>query len=661
MIVTALYCYCKVPVPENKKEEESHMDYQNAAADIIKCVGGKDNINSLMHCATRLRFVLNNQALIDQEALDQLDIAKGTFYTNGQYQIIIGAGTVNLVYDEINKQLGRTGDETSSATAEETSGNLIQRGVKLLSDIFVPIIPAIVAGGLLMGLNNILTANFFDGQSIISMYPQFADLAGMINLFANAPFTFLPVLLGFSATKKFGGNPYLGAAMGMIMVHPELLNAYSLGTGVEIPVWNVFGLTIDAVGYQGTVLPVLAVSYILATVEKRLHKVTPSWLDNLTTPLIAILFTAFLTFTIVGPIMRGAGDLLAQGITWMYTSLGFVGGALFGGFYAPIVITGMHHSFIAIETQLIADMANTGGSFIFVTAAMSNVAQGAAVLAVLMITKNEKMKSLCSASGISALLGITEPAMFGVNLKLRYPFIAACIGSACGSAWIALNHILAIALGAAGLPGFISVEPKNWLNFGIGLVIAMAVSFAMTLVLGKRQEAKETNAVQLETASSTTIAEHPQVAQETICSPCDGFIKAMSEASDSVFAQKAMGDGFVVEPNNGNIYAPCDGDIVMIFPSKHAIGLSLSDGSQVLLHCGMDTVTLNGEGFEVHVSEHQHVTKGTLLLTMDLEFIKNKGCGTEIPVVITELANGKTMNIMKSGECEKGETILSLE
>lgn len=639
------------------------MEYQNAATDIIRCVGGKDNINSLMHCATRLRFVLNNKDLIDQEALDQLDIAKGTFYTNGQYQIIIGAGTVNMVYDEINAQLGRSGEEQGATTQEEKQGNLIQRGVKLLSDIFVPIIPAIVAGGLLMGLNNILTANFFDGQSLISMYPQFSDLASMINLFANAPFTFLPVLLGFSATKKFGGNPYLGAAMGMIMVHPELLNAYSLGTGVEIPAWNIFGLSIDAVGYQGTVLPVLAVSYILATVEKRLHKVTPSWLDNLTTPLIAILFTAFLTFTIVGPIMRGAGDLLAQGITWMYTSLGFVGGALFGGFYAPIVITGMHHSFIAIETQLIADMANTGGSFIFVTAAMSNVAQGAAVLAVLMITKNEKMKSLCSASGISALLGITEPAMFGVNLKLRYPFIAACIGSACGSAWIALNHILAIALGAAGLPGFISVEPKNWLNFGIGLIIAMAVSFMMTLVLGKRQASKETQTVEVKQSIATPVVETTTASSQTmiICAPCDGAVKAMSESSDPVFAQKAMGDGFVIEPSDEIISAPADGEISFIFPSKHAIGMRLTDGSQLLIHCGMDTVNLNGEGFDVLVQEKQTVKKGTPLLQMNLNYIKEQGYGTEIPVVVTELAEHKTLALMKTGLCHTGDSVLNIQ
>lgn len=273
--------------------------------------------------------------------------------------------------------------------------------------------------------------------------------------------------------------------MAMIMVHPDLLNAYSIGMA-EPPVWNIFGFEIGAIGYQGTVLPVLAVSWILATIEKKLHKVTPSWLDNLTTPLISILVTAFLTFIAVGPLLREAGNLLATGITWLYNTLGFVGGGIFGLAYAPITLTGMHHSFIAIETQLIADTAKTGGSFIFSTASMNNVAQGAAVLAVLFMTKNEKMKSICSASGISAMLGITEPAMFGVTLKLKYPFYAAIIGSAVGSAYLAATKTLAQALGAAGLPGFISMKPEDYLNFAIGLILSISVSFILTIVFWKK-------------------------------------------------------------------------------------------------------------------------------------------------------------------------------
>ena len=634
------------------------MDYTNAAKQIVELVGGSDNIASLAHCATRLRFRLRNEELVNEKELSDLEVVKGTFSTNGQYQVIIGAGTVNMVCDEINKLLGNGGEESKESEPAQ-KGHYVQRTVKLLSDIFVPIIPAIVAGGLLLGLFNVLNAPFFDGQSIIQMHPQFTGLANMLNTFSNAPFTFLPVLIGFSATKKFGGNPYLGAAMGMIMVHPDLLNAYNIGVpGVETPVWNLFGLSIEAIGYQGTVLPVLAVSWILATLEKRLHKITPSWLDNLTTPLIAILITAFLTFIFVGPVLRSAGDLLADGITWVYNSLGFVGGALFGGFYAPIVLTGMHHSFIAIETQLIAASATTGGSFIFVTASMSNVAQGAAVLAVLLITKNEKMKSLCSASGISALLGITEPAMFGVNLKLRYPFLAACIGSACGSAWIALRHVLALSLGAAGLPGFISVEPSKWLDFAIGLVISIVVSFVLTFVLAKRDAKKH----ETDEAQSVDTIEEPVVSMSSesiLLSPMKGEVKPISEASDPVFASKAMGDGVVILPLDGKVYAPEDGKIEFVFPSRHAIGFTTEEGISLLIHCGIDTVKLDGKGFDVQVKDGDSVKKGDLLLAFDPDFIKEQGYSTETPVIITNKEENQTL-VVRTGHKNQGEEIIKI-
>ena len=416
------------------------MDYAKIASQVIEHVGGKQNIKSVQHCATRLRLQLKDNDLRNEDAVSDIEGVKGVFLTQSQFQIIFGSGLVNLVCDEVQKQLGISVDTPADAEKEEKKGNVLQRLVKLLSDIFVPIIPAIVAGGLLMGVNNILTAAMFSGKSVIDLYPQFKGLATAINMFASAPFAFLPVLIGFSATKKFGGNPYLGAAMGMIMVHPDLLSAYSIGIA-KAPVWDIFGFKIQAIGYQGTVLPVLAVAFILATIEKKLHKVTPTWLDNLTTPLISIMVTSFLTFICVGPVLREAGNLLADGITWVYNTLGFVGGGLFGLAYAPICLTGMHHSFIAIETQLIAAKATTGGSFIFTTASMNNVAQGAAVLAVLFLTKNEKMKSICSASGVSALLGITEPAMFGVTLKLKYPFYAAIIGSAVGNASVSYTHL----------------------------------------------------------------------------------------------------------------------------------------------------------------------------------------------------------------------------
>ena len=545
-------------------------------------------------------------------------------------------------------------------------GNALQRLVKLLSDIFVPIIPAIVAGGLLMGLNNILTAAMFHGKSVIDLYPQWKGLATAINLFASAPFTFLPVLIGFSATKKFGGNPYLGAAMGMIMVHPDLLSAYSIGIA-QPPVWNIFGFKIAAIGYQGTVLPVLAVAFILATIEKKLHKVTPTWLDNLTTPLISIMVTSFLTFIFVGPVLREAGNLLADGITWVYNTLGFVGGGLFGLAYAPICLTGMHHSFIAIETQLIAAKATTGGSFIFTTASMNNVAQGAAVLAVLFLTKNEKMKSICSASGVSALLGITEPAMFGVTLKLKYPFYAAIIGSAVGNAYCAATGVLAQALGAAGLPGFLSMLPKDYLNFVIGLILSMAVSAVLTAIFWKkfnieREDNKAQTSVEEEVKEIEVQESTADTAEETneLYAPMKGEVLDVSKSADPAFASKAMGEGVAINPSEGVIYAPADGTISLIFPTKHAMGITLNSGVELLIHAGIDTVKMEGKGFETFVETGVKVKKGDKLLSFDMDLVKEKGYQTQTMFLVAD-AKGKEVEVIEATNADNDTKIMKLK
>ncbi|EEZ85323.1 conserved hypothetical protein [Vibrio harveyi 1DA3] len=473
------------------------MNYPVIAKQLLEHLGGKENIQALAHCATRLRLALKDEEKVSEEAIGNLDGVKGQFKVAGQYQIIFGSGIVNQVYAEMAKQTGLAEMSTNDvASAGADKQNLIQRAVKGLSDIFVPIIPAIVAGGLLMGLFNVLTAQglFIEGKSIIDAYPGLTDLANMINTFANAPFVYLPVLLAFSASKKFGGNPFLGAALGMLMVHPALLNGWGFGSASvsgTVPTWNIMGLEIQKVGYQGSVLPVLVSAFILAKVELGLRKVIPSVLDNLLTPMLAIFITGFVTFTLVGPFTRDLGFMLGDGLNWLYDSAGFVGGALFGFIYAPFVITGMHHSFIAIETQLLADIATTGGTFIFPIAAMSNVAQGAAALAVGFTTKDTKMKGIAVPSGVTGLLGITEPAMFGVNLKLRYPFIAAIIGSAVASAFITLFNVKAQALGAAGLPGIISIAPDKIGYYIVGMVIAFATAFVLTVVLGMRDKAKQ--------------------------------------------------------------------------------------------------------------------------------------------------------------------------
>ena len=635
------------------------MDYAKIASQVIANVGGKENIKSVAHCATRLRFQLKNNDLRNEEAISDLDGVKGVFLTQSQFQIIFGSGLVNLICDEVQKQIGDVSSAAGEEEKEEKQGSVVQRFVKMLSDIFVPIIPAIVAGGLLMGLNNILTAGLFDGRSIIELYPQWKGLTQAVNTFANAPFTFLPVLIGFSATKKFGGNPFLGAAMGMIMVHPDLLNAYQIGIG-QAPVWDIFGFNIQAIGYQGTVLPVLAISWILAQIEKRLHKVTPTWLDNLTTPLLSIIITAFLTFICVGPVLREAGNLLADGITWVYNTLGAVGGGLFGLVYTPITMTGLHHSFIAIETQLLAAKAVTGGSFIFTTASMNNVAQGAAVLAVLFLTKDQKQKSICSASGVSALLGITEPAMFGVTLKLKYPFYAAIIGSAVGSAYAAATKTLAQALGAAGLPGFISMKPDHFLHFGIGLILSMVISAGLTVVFWKKYNLGGNEKTRKPVQSSEETAEIPEQAEtaETVLySPMNGEVLPITESEDEAFASKAMGDGVAVNPSEGTVYAPCDGTITMIFPTKHAIAIQAETGKSFLIHAGIDTVKMEGEGFETFAEAGTKVKQGDKILTFDIDSVKEKGYSPQTMMMLAE-GDGQVEVIPKTDADTKTQVMI---
>ncbi|NBH74468.1 sucrose-specific PTS transporter subunit IIBC [Rodentibacter pneumotropicus] len=472
------------------------MNFPKIAEQVIEKLGGKSNIATAAHCATRLRIVLNDESKVDKEGIDNIEGVKGQFSVAGQYQIIFGSGTVNNVHVELTKQLG-IGDVSKAEVAEAAVGNqgLLQRLVKGLADIFVPIIPAIVAGGLLMGIHSMLTSVgfFWEGHSVVSKYPEVSDLVDFINTIANAPFVFLPVLLGFSATRKFGGNPFLGAALGMLLVHPALADGWNYAKTLmegNIQYWNVFGLEIEKVGYQGTVIPTIISAWVLATLEKTFRKFVPSYLDNLVTPLCSLFIAGFLAFTVIGPFGREAGSLISAGLTWLYDTLGFVGGAIFGTFYAPIVITGMHQTFIAVETQLLADVAHTGGTFIFPIAAMSNIAQGAACLGVALALKDPKVRGLAVPSGVSALLGITEPAMFGVNLRYRQAFFAAMIGSGLASAFIAFFNVKAIALGAAGFLGVPSIKPDSLAMYSMGMAISFIVAFSLSFVMVKRADVK---------------------------------------------------------------------------------------------------------------------------------------------------------------------------
>lgn len=459
-------------------------ELNRSARQIVEAVGGAENIAAATHCVTRLRFALIDESKVDQEVLDQIDVVKGSFSTNGQYQVVIGQGTVNKVYAELVKETG-IGESTKDDVkkASEKNMNPLQRAVKTLADIFIPILPAIVTAGLLMGINNILTAQgiFFSTKSIVQVYPQWADLANMINLIAGTAFTFLPALIGWSAVKRFGGNPLLGIVLGVMLVHPDLLNAWGYGAAEqsgEIPVWNLFGLEVQKVGYQGQVLPILLASYLLAKIELFLTKRTPEGIQLLVVAPITLLVTGFASFIIIGPVTFAIGNVLTSGLISVFGSFAALGGLLYGGLYSALVITGMHHTFLAVDLQLIG--SKLGGTFLWPMLALSNIAQGSAALAMMFIVKDEKQKGLSLTSGISAYLGITEPAIFGVNLRYRFPFIIAMISSGLAGMYISSQGVLASSVGVGGVPGIFSIMSQYWGAFAIGMAIVLIVPFAGT-------------------------------------------------------------------------------------------------------------------------------------------------------------------------------------
>ena len=621
------------------------MDHKSVAQRVLKDVGGAGNIVAAAHCATRLRLVLKNQDKVDQAAIDNDEDLKGSFLNAGQFQIIVGPGDVN----EVHKHLIAAGaPEASKDDLKEIAskqGNIVSRFIKTIADIFVPLIPVLVGGGMLMGINSVLTSKgIFGPESFIAMHPEWADFADIINLLSAAPFAFLPVLVGFSATKVFGGNPYLGLTMGAAMFSPALMNGYNVAAslaGAEgtdpMKYWNLFGLQVQQAGYQGTVLPIMLVAFILSHIEKFFHKILKGTIDFIFTPTLTILITGFLTFLLVGPPMFQLGTWLGEGVNWLYTVAGPLGGLLFGTFYAFIVMTGMHQAFPPIEMSLWA----TGGSFIFVVASMSNVAQGAAAAGVALTTKNKKIKGIASASAPSAFLGITEPAMFGVNLALRWPFYIAIVSAGIGAMVASILNVKAIALGAAGYIGFPSISPTTgagWAGFFDCLILTTVIAFVASFIWGKRVEAG--NAEEAEAPAATAAAPAAAVASEVgesveIGSHMVGSVVLLADVKDPTFSSGALGAGTAVEPTEGKLYAPADGKITVAFPTGHAYGLRTEDGLDLLMHIGMDTVELDGKHFEPKVAKGDTVKRGDIIAEFDIPAIKAAGYPLATPMVIT--------------------------
>ena len=668
------------------------MDHAKVAGEVVEAVGGASNISAAAHCATRLRLVIADESKINQQALDDNEDLKGTFAAGGMFQIIVGPGDVDQVYDHMVADHGvREVSKDEAKEEAEAGGNIFSRFVKMIADIFVPILPALIAGGLLMALHSVLTAKgLFGEQSVIQMFPVMTDYDALINLVSSAAFASLPVLVGFSAAKRFGGNTYLGAAMGAAMVSPSLLSAYSMTDAAaaakfwaytdQSSVWNLFGLEVTKVGYQAMVIPTLVVTWIMCLIEKSLHKVLKGTADFLLTPLITLLITGFLAFVIVGPVTRELSNYLTYGINWAYTTLGVFGGLIFGFFYSAIVVTGLHQSFPAIEIPLLPSNGGVG-DFIFPIASMANVAQGAAALAVFFKTRDAKLKGLAGAGGVSAVFGITEPAIFGVNLRLRWPFYCAMVAAAIGSGGVALLNVRGQALGAAGFVGFVSIVPKSipaYLALEVLVfVLSFGFTFAYAMTRGKadmegrapaKKEAVAVAAVAVPAggaAPAAAPAAAPSFSDEakadlSVASPLAGTVVPLEQVKDESFAKGMLGPGIGIEPADGLVVAPFDGTVTVAFPTGHAYGLKSASGVQVLIHVGMDTVKLDGKGFTPRVSKGDVVRRGDVLAEVDLGVIRAAGYETITPVVVTNKKKFGAVTPLASGQVLRGDQLLEV-
>ena len=645
------------------------MDYRKTAQEILDKVGGSGNIVSAAHCATRLRLVIADNSRADKTAIENVEGVKGVFEASGQLQIILGTGTVNKVFDEFISIAGITA--SSKAEAKEAAAqkqNVFMRAIKLLGDIFVPIIPAIVASGFLMGIMNSL--DFMINNGFLNMDTS-SSIYVFANLFSNTAYTFLQILIAFSAAKAFGANPYLGAVIGMIMINPALQNAYTVATeGVQQTQSVFFGLyDIDMVGYQGHVIPVVIAVWLLSVIEKKLHKIVPEVLDLFVTPLVSVFVTGYLTLSIIGPIFVWAENAILDGIQWMLTLPLGLGSLVMGALYAPTVVTGIHQMYTAID---IGQIAQYGVTYWLPLASAANIAQGAAALAVALKSKDKKIKSLALPSSLSAFMGITEPAIFGVNLRFFKPFIAGCIGGGCGALYASIVHLGAKGTGVTGIFGILLCldSPVQYL---IEMVIAVGVAFAISFILYKDQAlqaaAAGSGSAQAEIPASTAqdsteetafAGTKEEISDEILGSPVSGRVVPLSEVSDETFASEMLGATAAVEPSDGKIIAPCDGEVVNIFETGHAVCMTTKAGGELLIHVGVDTVKMEGRGFVKKVSDGEKVHAGDVLIEADLDTIKAAGYPATTMVILTNADQFGRVEKAEPGEIRAGGRIMEI-
>ena len=641
------------------------MDYRKTAEEILQYVGGGKNIVSAAHCATRLRLVIADNKKADKTALENISGVKGVFEASGQLQIILGTGTVNKVFEQFIAAAGVTA--SSKAEAKEAAvkkQNWFMRAIKVLGDIFVPIIPAIVASGFLMGIMNSL--DFMNSNGFINIDTT-GSLYVFANLFSNTAYVFLQILIAFSAAKAFGANPYLGAVIGMIMINPSLQNAYTVATeGVQATQSVFFGLyDIDMVGYQGHVIPVVIAVWLMSIIEKKLHKIVPEVLDLFVTPLVSVFVTGYLTLAAIGPVFVWAENAVLDGIQWLLTLPFGLGSLVMGSLYAPTVVTGIHQMYTAID---LGQIAQYGVTFWLPLASAANVAQGAAALAVALKSKDKKVKSLALPSSLSAFMGITEPAIFGVNLRFFKPFLAGCIGGGCGALYASIVHLGAKGTGVTGIFGVLLCldTPVQYL---IEMAIAVGVAFVVSFILYKDKN-DTVKPAQNEPAGMPAASENVKTEKdcsndtemqetEILTSPVKGRVIPVSQVKDDTFAEEILGMTVAIEPEEGTIKAPCDGEILNIYETGHAVCMVTKTGAEILIHVGIDTVKLNGRGFRKMVSDGMKVHAGDVLIEMDMEEVKEAGYERTTMMILTneDETEGKKLLVENA---ESGTPVMEL-
>ena len=635
---------------------------------LLEYIGGKDNIKAVTHCVTRMRFVLIDEKKADVKKIESLKSAKGTFTQAGQFQVIIG-NEVSEFYNEFTKIAGIDGvSKDAVKAAAKSNQTFVQKLMANLAEIFTPLIPALICGGLILGFRSVIgdIKLVEDGtKTLVETSQFFAGLYSFLWLIGEAIFHFLPVGIVWSITRKMGTTQILGIILGLTLVSPQLLNAYNMAPGTVPPVWDFGFVQIEMVGYQAQVIPAILAAFILVYLEKFWRRITPDYISMIIVPLFSLIPAVILAHTVVGPIGWAIGSFIANAVyAGLTSSFGWLFAGVFGFFYAPLVITGLHHMTNAIDLQL---MSQFNGTILWPMVALSNIAQGSAVLAMIFLQrKNERAKQINVPACISCYLGVTEPALFGVNLKYGFPFICGLVGS-CIAAMISVSSgVMASSIGVGGIPGILSIKPQFMFMFFIAMIVAFCIPFILTTVVGKKKltsedisgvdikqaEFTETENIDSEENKLDTVAENFQV-------PITGITKKLSDIEDKGFASGAMGEGFAIEMQDEKVVAPFSGEVMVCFPTGHAYGLKSNDGKEILIHIGMDTVELDGKGFDVKVQAGQKIKQGDVLVSVDIDYVKSQGKSLVTPIVFTD---GRKVELLQENVAVKAgdENIIKL-